>query len=437
MADLTKIIDKNEQYAQFVADEIADICATHPSRSAGSESEVAVAERMADTLKNQCGCTDAEIHKFQVRPQALTGWVYFAMTCFALGIISFFFIPLLGVLLHTFGVVAMVLQYVFRYPCFDKLYLPQESANVTAFRKCSGEVQGRIIFNGHLDANWHHPINTKIGGKAHAIVIILSLVGALISFALCLTATIVTECYAGVGNPTIYGAGLFYTGVAMVAFIPVMVVTYYAVDEKKVTDGANELTGATLSVALMKALEDEGVNLENIEIGVFLTGSKNAGHRGAKALCEMYKNDFYDVPTLLYTFDNIHSTKDLQVCYKDMHGFVKANELIADLMMDAGDAVNVPLKDNKVMSSLGATDAGAFRMGKFMSVAVTGINAFDETIYNTNLDTVDTLNKEAVADCFKVAVKCIEKVEEILTMEDEHEHHCDDPNCHCHHHHEE
>jgi hypothetical protein len=120
-----------------------------------------------------------------------------------------------------------------------------------------------------------------------------------------------------------------------------------------------------------------------------------------------------------------------------MHGFVKANELIADLMMDAGDAVNVPLKDNKVMSSLGATDAGAFRMGKFMSVAVTGINAFDETIYNTNLDTVDTLNKEAVADCFKVAVKCIEKVEEILTMEDEHEHHCDDPNCHCHHHHEE
>ncbi|MBO5654986.1 MAG: hypothetical protein J6S32_03025, partial [Clostridia bacterium] len=191
----------------------------------------------------------------------------------------------------------------------------------------------------------------------------------------------------------------------------VMVLTYYAVDEKKVVDGANELTGATMAVALMKAFAEEGVSLENIELGVFLTGSKNAGHRGAKALCELYQDDFYDVPTLLDTFDNIHNSLDLQVNYKDMHGFVKANEFIADLMMDAGDEVGVPMKENKTMPLMGATDAGAFRMGKFMSVAITGINALEEPIYNTVLDTPETLGKDALADCFKVAVKCVEKVE--------------------------
>lgn len=436
MADLNKIIDKNEQYAQFVVDEITEICKEYPSRSAGSASEVAVAERLADTLKAQCGCEDAKVAKFEVRPQALTGWVYFSMTCFTLGIISFFLIPLLGVLLHAFGIVAMSLQYVFRHRAFDKLYLKSESANVTAFRKCSGEVEGRVIFNGHLDANWNHTFNQKIGGKAHAILVVLSLVGALISFRLCLTATIVSECYAGVANPTLYGAGLFYTGVGMVAFIPVMVLTYYAVDEKKVTDGANELTGATLAVAIMKALEDEKINLENIEVGVFLTGSKNAGHRGAKALCELYQDEFYDVPTLLYTLDNIRSADDLTVNYKDMFGFVKGNEFIADLMMDAGDGVEGPLKENKIMPNMGATDAGEFRRGKFMAVAVTGANALNDTTYNTILDTPDTLNKDALAKCFKVAVKCIEKVDEVLKIEEEH-HHCDDPNCGCHHHHEE
>ena len=189
-----------------------------------------------------------------------------------------------------------------------------------------------------------------------------------------------------------------------------------------------------MAVTLMKAFAEEGIDLENIELGVFLTGSKNAGHRGAKALCELYQDDFYDVPTLIYTFDNIHSSEDLQVNYKDMHGFVKANEFIADLMMDAGDAEGVTMKENKIMSPLGATDAGAFRMGKFMSVAITGINAYDDPIYNTTIDTPEALNKEALADCFKVAVKCVEKVEEILTMEEEEHHHCDDPNCHCHNH---
>ena len=434
MAKFDKIIDKNQQYAQCMVDEIKDICASYPSRSAGSESEVKTAERFADTLRNQCGCDHVSVEKFEVRPQALTGWVYMSITCFTLGILSFFFIPLLSVILQAFGIIAMALQYVFRHRAFDKLYLPAESANVTAMKKCSGEVKGRVIFNGHLDANWNHTFNSKIGGKAHAILIILSLAGALISFALNLGATVVSGCYAGVSNPTIYGAGLFYAGVAMIAFIPVMVLTYYAVDEKKVVDGANELTGATMAVTLMKAFAEEGIDLENIELGVFLTGSKNAGHRGAKALCELYQDDFYDVPTLIYTFDNIHSGEDLQVNYKDMHGFVKANEFIADLMMDAGDAVGVTMKENKIMSPLGATDAGAFRMGKFMSVAITGINAYDDPIYNTTLDTPEALNKEAFADCFKVAVKCVEKVEEILTMEEEEHHHCDDPNCHCHNH---
>ncbi|MBO5776965.1 MAG: hypothetical protein J6R34_00775, partial [Clostridia bacterium] len=63
MAKFDKIIDKNQQYAQYMVDEINDICSAYPSRSAGSESEVATAERFADTLKNQCGCDEVSVEK--------------------------------------------------------------------------------------------------------------------------------------------------------------------------------------------------------------------------------------------------------------------------------------------------------------------------------------------------------------------------------------
>ena len=61
MVDFTKIIDKKDQYAEFMADQIATVCNDYPARSAGSENEVKTAEYFAETLKTQCGCDDVTV----------------------------------------------------------------------------------------------------------------------------------------------------------------------------------------------------------------------------------------------------------------------------------------------------------------------------------------------------------------------------------------
>ena len=48
---------------------------------------------------------------------------------------------------------------------------------------------------------------------------------------------------------------------------------------------------------------DEGITLENTEVGVILSGSEEAGLRGSKAWCEAHKGEFDDVPTIILSYD--------------------------------------------------------------------------------------------------------------------------------------
>lgn len=78
-------------------------------------------------------------------------------------------------------------------------------------------------------------------------------------------------------------------------------------NEKRVVDGANDnLTGCYMGIAILKALKDEGIELENTEVGVILTGSEEAGLRGSKAWCEAHQGEFQDVPTFIVSYDTIH-----------------------------------------------------------------------------------------------------------------------------------
>ena len=56
-------------------------------------------------------------------------------------------------------------------------------------------------------------------------------------------------------------------------------------NKNRIVDGANDnLSGCYMGIAILKALKDNGIELENTEVGVILTGSEEAGLRGAKSL---------------------------------------------------------------------------------------------------------------------------------------------------------
>ena len=116
-------------------------------------------------------------------------------------------------------------------------------------------------------------------------------------------------------------------------------------NKNRIVDGANDnLSGRYMGIAVMKALQDAGITLENTEVGVILSGSEEAGLRGAKAWCEQHKGEFDDVPTFIFSYDTIHDPKFLMTNYRDLNGTVKADKDVSDLFMEAPPPFMCPVR---------------------------------------------------------------------------------------------
>lgn len=404
--DTKSIIDKKNEYAQYMIDEITHICKNMEKRDPGSKGELQSCEYMADVLKKDCGCERADVESFKENPGSFFGWIYFTITFVLAAIALLFIFPLASAILIVAGLVIAFLQFGLYKKFVDRFFPEKTGHNVTAIKKCTGEVKRRIIFNGHPDAAWEWPVNYALGGvgfEGHAVI---CGVGAVYYLVL----SIVYMSQYGIAfTPIDTTSVLFKFALGGLVFVPFLIGLYWMWNENRVVDGANDnLSGCYMGIAVMKALQDQGVTLENTEVGVVLTGSEEAGLRGSKAWCEAHKGEFDDVPTFIFSYDTIHDPKFLMTNYRDLNGTVKADKDVSDLFMEAAKELNIPCKKGWVPPLGGATDSAAFAQAGFRATGVTGLNHKLEDYYHTRRDTYDNMNLQGLADCFAISVKALE-----------------------------
>lgn len=137
------ITDKHEVAGKICAD-IKHICKSFGSRNAGGEGERQTAEYFYGELS---ACAD-EVKKeeFKVNPAAFTGWIPLSVSCFMLGIVSYFFSSLVALLLFVVGCIPFLFEYVMFKRMLDPLYPEMTSQNVTAIKRCSGEAKKENLF---------------------------------------------------------------------------------------------------------------------------------------------------------------------------------------------------------------------------------------------------------------------------------------------------
>ena len=403
--DLKNIINKKGEYADYMLKEITHICKDMDKRDPGSKGEKQACEYMADVLKNECGCERADVESFKENPGSFFGWIYFTITFVLAAIVLFFFCPIISALLIVLGLAIVLLEFGFYKKCVDRFFPEKTGHNVTAVKKCSGEVKRRIFFNGHPDAAWEWPVNYALGGvgfEAHAIICGIGAVYYLVS----ILATVKNAAFGMIGSDT----NLFKMALWGLIFVPFLVGLYWMWNEKRIVDGANDnLSGCYMGIAVLKALADEGITLENTEVGVILSGSEEAGLRGSKAWCEAHKGEFDDVPTIILSYDTIHDPKYLMTNYRDLNGTVKVDKAVSDLFMESAADLNIPCKKGWVPPLGGATDSAAFAQAGFRATGITGLNHKLEDYYHTRRDTYDNMNLQGLADCFAISVKALEK----------------------------
>ena len=396
--DLKKIIDKKDEAAQYMIDEITHICTKFEKRDPGSKGEQQACEYMADQMK-ALGCDTVYVDEFKENPNAFLGWIYITITCCFIALATYFFVPAVSIASIVIGLGVCVIQFGLYKKLVDKLFKEKVGHNAAGFKKPTCEVKRRIIFNGHPDASWEWPFKYKFTYLGFDIHMTVCFIGAFYTLAISILRV------AGV-----FSDGLaLKLGLAGLVFVPFWFALYWMWNEKRIVDGANDnLSGCYMGIAILKMLKDEGIELENTEIGVVLTGSEEAGLRGAKAWSAAHKDEMNDVPTFVFSYDTITQPEELMVNYRDLNGTVKVDKDVSDLFYEACQELNIPCKKGMVPPLGGATDSAAFAQAGLRATGVTALSHALPDFYHTRLDTPDALNKECLATCFAASVKALE-----------------------------
>lgn len=404
--NLQSVIDKKKEAAEYMVSEITHICKDFEKRDPGSKGEQQACEYMADVLKNECGCERADVESFKENPGSFFGWIYFTITFVLAAVAISFFYPLVSIILIVVGLLIVFMQFGLYKKFIDRFFPEKTGHNVTAVKSCKGEVKRRIFFNGHPDAAWEWPVNYKLGGvgfEGHAVICGIGAVYYLV-ISIMLVAKNGLEYVSFDADETL---GLLR--LIGLVFVPFLIGLYWMWNENRVVDGANDnLSGCYMGIAILKALKEEGIEFDNTEVGVILTGSEEAGLRGAKAWCAAHKGEFDDVPTFIFSYDTIHDPKYLMTNYRDLNGTVKADKDVSDLFMEAAKELDISCKKGWVPPLGGATDSAAFAQAGFRATGVTGLNHKLEDYYHTRRDTYDNMNEQGLADCFAISVKALE-----------------------------
>lgn len=377
---------------------IKKICKDVGPRPAGSEQEHEAQKLMAAELDG--ACDKVEIEPFDVHPGAFLGWILTDGIMMIAAIVLFFFgMSAIALALCALSLIFAIVEFLLYKKLLDPFFPKKTSHNVVAVRKPKGEVRRRIIFSGHADSanEWRF---TYYGGSKLLVPIIgLSFVGILLGLVLGIWAVAAGHAFSAADS-----GALNVMRYVFLAWIPILFTALFFENKKRPVMGANDdLTGCFISMAVVKYMQQHDTRFENTEVWVVLTGSEEAGLRGAKAFCKAHKNELSDVETVFVGLDTIRDYDFAAVYSRDLTGTVKNDAGACALVKEAAKQTGLDLPYKSVF--FGATDAAAVTQAGMKAVSVAAMDPAPAKYYHTRLDTADNLDIKTVEAVLGVALE--------------------------------
>lgn len=377
---------------------IKKICKDVGPRPAGSEQEHEAQKLMAAELDG--ACDKVEIEPFDVHPGAFLGWILTdGIMMIAATVLFFFGMSAIALALCALSLIFAIVEFLLYKKLLDPFFPKKTSHNVVAVRKPKGEVKRRIIFSGHADSanEWRF---TYYGGSKLLVPIIgLSFVGILLGLVLGIWAVAAGHAFSAADS-----GALNVMRYVFLAWIPILFTALFFENKKRPVMGANDdLTGCFISMAVVKYMQQHDIRFENTEVWVVLTGSEEAGLRGAKAFCKAHKNELSDVETVFVGLDTIRDYDFAAVYSRDLTGTVKNDSGACALVKEAAKQTGLDLPYKSVF--FGATDAAAVTQAGMKAVSVAAMDPAPAKYYHTRLDTADNLDIKTVEAVLGVALE--------------------------------
>ncbi len=384
----------------YIVEGIEHVCKTFKNRAPGTQSERDAQDFFAKELEPWSD--EVRVDEFKLSPKAFMGFIPIAALFGATASILFFFnnygpskwMTLLALVLLILAFLMFLFEFILYRQFVDFIFPKAISKNVYAVKKPKGEVKRRIIFGGHVDAayEWTYSLHGQIKTLLPAIG--GSIGGMIISLLFVLA-------YFIAGTPVF---NTFWKGVSI--YLLVNLIFYAAIafftNWKIIVDGANDnLTACYASMAILKEMTENDFRFENTEVACLITGSEEAGLRGAKAFAKKHNKELKEIPTLFVAMETLRETSQLAVYTRDNTGTVHNDEEAAEMLIAAGKKLDIDLPRAPVYP--GSTDAAAFTQAGIKAIGLGGVNHDPQTYYHTRLDSYDNISPECIQKALEIS----------------------------------
>ncbi len=388
----------SESTYKYMADGIRYVCENFKERAPGTHSERKAQKFLKSELERWAD--KVEIEDFELHPAAFMGWI---IPAGIIGIISVIFywltyrgavngcaLAVIALVLTWLALSCLVIEFLMYREYVDFLFPKRISRNVAARREPTGEVKRRIIFCGHTDAAYEWTYSLHGGLKSLAPVMGGS-IGGLIGICIFNLIWVIYDISGGEYVSRFWDV----MGIIQLILIPFFIAILFFINWRLVVDGANDnLTADYISMAVLKEMAENNKRYENTEVCCLLTGSEEAGLRGAVAYAKAHRQELTDVETVVISMDTMREIEQLQIYTQGCTGTQKNSNAVGELLYRAGVNCGIEMKETDIYP--GAVDAEGFSRYGIEAVGFCGVNHDPKTYYHTRLDTYDNISTQCI-----------------------------------------
>lgn len=387
--------DIRKSVTDYSMETIKYICTNLPPRESGSAGERMAQEHLAQDINDNKWADKTVFEEFQVASKAFMGFSKIIPILLIIGIVFFLLkVTWAPLAMCILSLVVFIAQFGLYKQFLDPLYKSSTSANLLAIKNPTGETKKRIIFSGHADAAYEWTMFHHFG----KVVFIGGLVLALLGVVVTLVISIIS----------LYTGFKWWQFFVMISFIPGYVALFFFSNYKKVVPGANDnLTGSLAAVSILKYMKEANLSYEDTEVMALITGSEEAGLRGAKAFAKAHLQECKDLPTIFIGLETFRDLEHMANYVRDLSGTIKHHAEAVELIDKAAIATfGEKLPYTSVY--LGASDAAAITQAGIKAGAIASMDPTPSSYYHTRDDNSKNLCPQCFEDGFSLTLNILD-----------------------------
>lgn len=391
-----------EENIDYVLETVENIANSTGNRRAGEKGEEEAKNIFIDELMRFAD--ETKEHKFSTYPgsgtniqRILSVLLVFCAIMFSVASSNGKVFPVVISLILNLSVFAIFShKFLFDGTRFDIFSKRKRSANILATRYPGGNTAIRVVITAHMDS----PLTLRgfaFGSKAPYMLSLISIVGNTILFC-----SQIFFLFAGAPVDSPFFRLLSVVGIA---FLPFYVASLLVVDAKKTTSGISaSLLPSAIAVSVMKQLAQSGFRFEKAEICCLLTGSEYSGKAGAYAFAKRYRRLFSDVPTIFIPIEEITSSENLSVFFKDGSGTFGSRS-VASVIAQAADNLEIKLQNENGL--LGTSSFTPFARYGFEACSIGTSKKHISRSSSSTADKITTVKRKTIYDVGSLIIETL------------------------------